>query len=101
MSFFFLGRGLSFQGLHLLVQAYRKMPLKIHVMYSGNKVIYCIFKTYCIRSVLLVTKFCLFHNFMFLFPNKAIFINHVLKFKYQPGRVKVKYVGDFSINIIA
>jgi len=56
---------------------------------------------YCMSSVLLATKVCLFHNFMFLFPNKAIFINHVLKFKYQPGRVKVKYMGDISINIIA
>ena len=76
-----------------------KMPLKIHFMYSGNKEIYCIFKTYCMSSVLFSTKFCLFHNFMFLFPNKAIFINHVLKFKFQPGWVMVKYVVDISINV--
>jgi hypothetical protein len=70
-------------------------------MYSDNKEIYCIVKTYCMSSVLFATKYCLFHNFMFLFPNNTFFVNHVLKFKYQLRWVKVKYMGDFCKNIIA
>jgi hypothetical protein len=57
-------------------------------------------KTYCMSSVLFATKYCLFRNFMFLFPINTFFVNHVLKFKYQLGRVKVKYMGDNGINII-
>jgi len=53
------------------------------------------------RSVLLVTKFCLFYNFVFLFPNKAIFISYVLKLKFRLGWVKFKYMVDIGINIIA
>jgi len=74
------------------------MPLKIHLMYSGNEEICCIVKTYCMSSVLFATKYCLFHNFMFLFPNNSFFVNHVLKFKYQPGWVNVKYMGGVSRN---
>ena len=92
---------LTFQDLHLHVQTHREMPLKILFIYSGNKEIYCIFKTNCMSSVLLSTEFCLFHNFMFLFPNNTFFVNHVLKFKYQAGGGKVKYMGDIRVNTVA
>jgi hypothetical protein len=73
----------------------KKAPLQI---YLGNKEIYCIFKTCCIISVLFPTKCRLFHNFIFFSSNNTIFIYHALKFKYQPGHLKVKFhVGDLIV----
>jgi hypothetical protein len=65
-----------------------KNPIEIHFTYLGKKEIYSIFKTSCIISVLFPTKCHLFHNFIFFIH--MFFTNHVLKFKYQPGCLKVK-----------
>jgi hypothetical protein len=59
-------------------------------MYLGNNKIYCIFKTFCIICDLFSTKCRLFHNFIFFCSNNTIFINHVLKLKYQPGYLRLK-----------
>jgi len=78
------------------VNLYRKTLLEIHVIYLGNKDIYCIFKSFCIISVLCSTKFCLFHSFILFYSNNKFFINHVLQFKYLPGLDKRKlYVVIF------
>jgi hypothetical protein len=56
----------------------KKTPLEIDIIYLGNKVIYWIFKTCCIISVLFYTKFFLFHNFIFFCSNNIFVINHML-----------------------
>ena len=45
--------------------ANRNTPLEIHFMYLGNKEFHCIFKTCCIISGLLSTRYHLFNNFIF------------------------------------
>jgi hypothetical protein len=71
------------------MNAHKNTPLEIHVIYLGNKKIYCTFKTRYIIPVLLSTKCHLFHNFIFFCSLKMFFINVVLKFKYQPSCLKV------------
>lgn len=39
--------------------------LEIHFIYLGNKEMYCIFKTYCIISVLFSTEYHSFHDFSY------------------------------------
>jgi hypothetical protein len=56
-------------------------------IYSGNQEIYYIFKTFCIISVLFCTKFIISCS------NNMFFINHVLKFKYQPHCLNVTLKG--------
>ena len=46
--------------------------------------IYYIFRRHHIISGLFSTKCCLFDIFIFLFSSNTFFVNHVLKFKYQP-----------------
>jgi len=70
--------------------AQNKTSLEIHSIYLGNKETYCIFKTSHTISLLFSTKYNLFHNFIFLFSNNMLFINHELKFKYQPSYSKGK-----------
>jgi hypothetical protein len=72
-----------------------KKALEIHFTYLSNKEIHCIFKTGRIVSVLFSTTCHLFYNFIFLCSG-MFFINHALKFKYQPSRLEVK--GNASRN---
>ena len=75
-----------------------KITLESHFIYLGNKEIGCIFKTYCITSVLFSKKFHLFRNFIFSLQIKfTMFINQVLKFKYQLNCLKVK---DWIISVV-
>jgi hypothetical protein len=66
-----------------------KNPPKINFMYSGNKEIYSIFKTCCIicfpqnAIYFIILSFSVQIIIMF-------FINHVLKFKYQPSQINVQ-----------
>jgi hypothetical protein len=60
-----------------------------YIAYLGNKEIYWLCKTCCMICVLFSTKCCLFHNFIFLSSSNTFFMNHVLKFKYQPTCSKV------------
>jgi len=69
------------------VNTHKKTP-EINFIYLGNKELYCIFKTCCIICFI-SSKCCLFHNLIFFCANNTFFINHVLKFKYQPGHLKV------------
>jgi hypothetical protein len=65
--------------------------LKIHFIHVCNEEIYCMFKTFCIISVP-HTECHLFHILSFSFT--VIFmVNHTIKFKYQPGRLKVKVLS--------
>jgi hypothetical protein len=68
-----------------------KTPTEIHFTYLGNEEIYRKFKTSCIISILFSTK-C--HYVIILSSSVQIilmfFIQHVLKFKYQPGNLTVK-----------
>ena len=48
---------------------HRKASLQIHIMYLGNKKIYCILKTCCIISVLFTTKCHLLHTFYLFCSN--------------------------------
>ena len=67
-------------------------PLAIPFMYVGSKEVYWNFKTCSIICVLFSTKCYLYHNLIFSCSNNTdIFNNHVLKFKYQPGHLKVKH----------
>jgi hypothetical protein len=66
-----------------------KMPLEVYFIFLGNKDICCIFKTCCIIYVLFSEKCYLFRNFFFLCSSNAFYINHVLKFKYEPVHLKV------------
>jgi len=68
-----------------------KTPIEIYLTYLGNKEIYCIFRTCCVISDLLSTQCSLLHNFIFFCSNNMFLINYVPKFKYQPGRLRVKY----------
>ena len=61
------------------VNTCRKTPLEIYFTYVGNKKIYCIFRTWCIISVLYSSKCHLFHNVTFFCWNHV----YALKFKYQ------------------
>ena len=63
--------------------------LEINFIYLGNKEIYCTCKTCCINSVLFYTKCHLFHYFIIFCSNNTIFINHVLKIKYQTSHLGV------------
>jgi len=36
-------------------------------------------------------KWCLFHNFIFSFSSSMFFINHTIRFKYQPSHLRVEY----------
>ena len=72
----------------------KEHPLEIYFIYLGNKEMYCIFKTWCIMSVLFSTNSHLFHNFIFFFSNDA------LKFKYQPFHLKVNKTSGFFLNLI-
>lgn len=69
----------------------KKTPQEINFICLGNKEISCIFQTWYIISILLSTKCKLFHNFNLFYSNNMFFINQVLKFKYQPRHLQVKY----------
>lgn len=73
----------------VLAYANTQKKHKIHLIYSGNKEIYCIFKTSCMISVKFFTK-C--HSFHFPPPgsNNIFLIHHMLKFKNQPDQMQVK-----------
>jgi len=79
------------------VNVCNKITPEIHFIYLGNMEMYCIFKTCCVISCLFSTKCCLFHNFIFFCSNNMFFINHVLKFKYQPHSIKVTFQEGFGI----
>jgi hypothetical protein len=77
------------------MQMHVKELLEINFIYLGNKETDRIFKTYCIIFVLFSTKYRLFHNFIFsVHVINTFCINHVLKFKYQPGCLKIKAVRE-------
>jgi hypothetical protein len=78
------------------MQMQLKIHLQINVTYFGNKEIYCFLDICCITFVLFSTKCCSFHNFIFLCCSyNMFFINHALKFKYQPCHLKVNK-SEFS-----
>ena len=61
------------------VNTCKNTPLKIHIIYSGNKEIYCIFKTCCINSVLFPITGIYFIILSFSVQVILVFfINHVL-----------------------
>ena len=69
----------------------KKTPLKIHLIFVGNKDIYCIFKTSCIICVLFSTKCYLYLNFNIFCSNKTqVIVKCAIKFKYQFSCLKVK-----------
>jgi len=65
---------------------------KIHLTYLCNQEVYFICKTCCIICGLFSTKCRLFRNFIFFCSNNMLFIKSVLKFKYEPGRLKVNAI---------
>jgi len=69
----------------------KKKPQEINFVCLSTKEISCIFQTCYIVSILLSTKCQLFHNFELFCSNNIVFINQVLKFKYQPRHLQVKY----------
>lgn len=84
--------------LFMYLNTCKKNAPKINFVYSGNKEIYCIFRTCCIISVLVSKECHLFHNFTFSLWT-CFFINHVPEFKYQPRwmMVKTKYTEVFTV----
>jgi hypothetical protein len=54
---------------------------------------YCNFKTSYIITVLFSIECHLSHNFIFLYSNNAFFVNHVLSFKYEHGRLLLNIKG--------
>jgi len=72
------------------VNTHRKTHLEINFIYLGNKKeIHCIFKTYCIISVLFSTKCCLFY--LFFCSNNMFFITMCKNLNTDPSKIKVKY----------
>jgi hypothetical protein len=69
--------------------AHKNSLLEIYFMYLDSKESYSILKASCIIAVLFSTKCHLLHKFIFFCLNNMFFINHELKFKYQPGCLKV------------
>ena len=65
-------------------EACKRTPLEIHCLYIGKKEIYCSFKSYCIISILLYTKWHLFYYFITFGSSNTFSIKSVLKFKYPP-----------------
>ena len=59
----------------------KKLPREIDFIYLGNKEIYFIFKTCCLISI-------------------VFSINHMLKFKEQPGCLKAKMASKNSLSHI-
>lgn len=71
------------------MNAHTKAFLKFVFIFLDNKDIYCISKTQCMISVFI----CHEVPFIFCCSNSTCFTNYVLKFKYQPFHVKVKWAG--------
>jgi hypothetical protein len=59
------------------VNAVKKTSLEVYFLYLGKMEVYWIFKMCCIVSVLLPTKYCLFHNFIFFHSYNMFFVDHV------------------------
>jgi len=55
------------------VHTSERTPLEIHLIYLGNKEIYCIIKTRCIFFVLVTTRCHLFHDCIFFCSNNTFF----------------------------
>jgi len=68
----------------------KNMKFVLHI--KAIRKIHFIFKSRCTISVLFPTKCSLFHNFTSPCLNNTFFINHVLKFKNQPGQWKVNWL---------
>jgi hypothetical protein len=71
--------------IHICIResVYEK-TLEIYFIYLGKKEIYCSFKTCCIISVLLSTKWHFFHDFIIFCSSNTYFVKHEPKFKYLP-----------------
>ena len=63
--------------------------LEMHFIYLGNNEIYWIFNTYCIIPVSFPKISHLFHDSLFFCSKNTFFMNHVVKFKYQPGHLEL------------
>jgi hypothetical protein len=61
-----------------------KTPLQIIFIYSGNKKTHCIFKTWCIISVLFSIGLRFWYNFISFVSNNKFNMDQRLKFKYPP-----------------
>ena len=59
------------------VNTVEKMSLEVHFLYLGKMEVYWIFKTYSVMSVLLPTKYHLFHDFIFFHSYNMFFVDHV------------------------
>jgi hypothetical protein len=69
------------------MNAHKNAPINSFSIFR-QKEIYYIFRTHCLIFGLFSTKCCLFDIFICLFSSNTFLINHVLKFKYQPCRLK-------------
>jgi hypothetical protein len=66
-----------------------------YILYLGNKEIHYTFQKCCIISLLFSTKCHLFQILSFSVQIiHMFFINHVLKFKYQPSHLILMYLAE-------
>jgi hypothetical protein len=58
------------------VNTVQKTSLEVHFLYLGKVEVYWMFKMCCVMSVLLPTKYRLFHNFIFFLSYNTFFVDH-------------------------
>jgi hypothetical protein len=76
----------------------KKPTPEVNFIYLSTNEIECIFKTCHIISILFSAKCHLHHKYIFFCLNNTFFINHALKFKCQPGHLKVTRSREINPN---